>query len=583
MTIWRNSKRFLRRVPQVFQRSLSDTSDTFPFYDPSRIRNFSIIAHVDHGKSTLADRLIEIGGVKNSLTQQLDSLQVERERGITVKAQCASLRYTYNGVGYLLNLIDTPGHADFNHEVGRSLFLSDGAVLLVDAVQGVQAQTVNNFYCAFERELSVIGAINKIDLPRADVETRKKEMRHMFDLDETLITCLSAKTNENVGNILPQIIEHIPSPSGKPESEFVAVLHDCQHLSTQGIVVLTILVKDGTVTSRDTVCMLRSGKTYPIREIGVFLPSLQPTHSLSAGQVGYLIMRVKDVADVIIGDTICMPSSSIKPLETLPKPKPSIFCGVFPDEETEFGSMKESLVKLVQSDSSVFMETHSNETLGEGWKLGFLGGLHREVFGQRLLQEFGTSVIMTKPSITYRAHLKNGNVFDFYSANDMPDCYHTVKWEEPIVATTIIVSDYSYVQGLVSYCLKCRGIEKESGEISSGRFILKFDIPLVETVTDFYSTVKIISSGYASCDFEDAGFREADLTKVDVLFNGEKVDGLSMIVRSDIVRDVSLQTVNDIAKLMTRDIYKITIQCVVGGKIKARADIHPVSWDLAII
>ena len=577
MTLWRHSKRFLHRVPTVLLRSLSDTPDTFSSYDPSRIRNFSIIAHVDHGKSTLADRLIEIGGVRNSLPQQLDSLQVERERGITVKAQCVALRYTYNGLGYLLNLIDTPGHADFNHEVGRSLFLSDGAVLLVDAVQGVQAQTVGNFYCTFENELSVIGVINKIDSPKANVESCKQEMASMFDLDTPMITCLSAKTGENVESLLPQIIKHIPPPRGKPESEFVAILHDCQHLPTSGSVVLTILVKEGTVSLRDSVSLLRSGKTYSIREMGVFLPSPYCTASLSAGQVGYLNLRVKDVDDIIIGDTICMPHSTMQPVATLPKPKPTIFCGVFPDEQTQFSYMKESLLKLVQSDSSVFMESHSNETLGEGWKLGFLGSLHRDVFGQRLLQEFGTNVIMTKPSITYRAHLKNGRVVDFYNANDMPDNYHVETWEEPIVTTTLIVSDHAHVQRLVSHCLSCRGTEIENSEMSPGRFILKFEIPLVETVDDFYSAVKMISSGYATCDFEDAGFRVTDLTKVDVLFNGCKVDGLSLIVRSDIVRDVSLDTVNGIAKLMDRNLYKITIQCVVGGKVKARADIRPVS------
>ena len=586
MNAWRHSKRFIHRLPNVLHRSLSDGNDSFPKFRPDKIRNFSIIAHVDHGKSTLADRLIEIGGgggggggeVNTSQPQQLDSLQVERERGITVKAQCASLRYTHKGAEYLLNLIDTPGHADFTHEVGRSLFLSDGAILLVDATQGVQAQTVSNFYTAFENELVILGTLNKIDMPNAKVSSCKLEMSSMFDLEETDITEISAKTGENVEQLIPKVIEQVPSPQGRLDSEFVAILHDCQYLSSPGSVILTVFVKEGTVNTRDSVCLLRSGKTFPVREMGVFLPGLQPTNSLSAGQMGYFILKVKGVEDVIIGDTICMPDSNVEPLQTIPKPKPSIFSGVFPDEDTDFRSMKESLEKLVRYDTSVSMQLDSNQILGQGWNLGFLGTLHREVFAQRLYQEFGTSIIMTPPSITYRAFLRNNEITEFNCAKDMPDSYHVIKWEEPVVETTLIVPG-THLSPVISHCMSCRGNQKENSTLGEGRFLLKYDIPLIETVTDFYSSIKKLSSGYATCDFEDAGYWETDISKVDVVVNGDRVDGLSMIVRSDVVRDVCLRTVKEVAKLMPRELFKIIIQCVVGGKVQARAEVTPVSFS----
>ena len=577
MNIWHPSKRFIKRLPNVLHRQLSDGIENFPKFDPKYIRNFSIIAHVDHGKSTLADRLIEIGGVKSSLPQQLDNLQVERERGITVKAQCASLRYSYKGSEYLLNLIDTPGHADFTHEVGRSLSLSDGAILLVDVTQGVQAQTVSNFYTAFENDLCVLGALNKIDMPNANVRTCKMEMSKIFDLVASQITEISAKTGENVEKLLPQVIEVVPPPQGNPDAELVAILHDCQYLSSPGSVLLTVFIKEGTINSKDSICFLSSGKTFPVREMGIFQPEPLPTQNLSSGQLGYLILKVKDVGDVVIGDTICMPGSTVEPVKTIPKPKPSIFSGVFPDEDTDFRSMKESLEKLVQSDTSVSMETDSNQNLGKGWNLGFLGTLHREVFEQRLAQEFGTSIIMTKPSITYRALLDNGKIVEFNSAKDMPDSYHVVKWEEPVVETTLIVPG-DYLASVISHCMSCRGIQKENSTVGEGRFLLKFKIPLIETVDDFYSSIKKISSGYATCDFEDAGFWETDLTKVDVLVNGDKVDGLSMIVKSDEIREVSMKTVKNIAKLMPRELYKIIIQCVIGAKVQARAEVKPVSY-----
>ncbi|KAL5259738.1 hypothetical protein ACHWQZ_G009997 [Mnemiopsis leidyi] len=580
MNIWQPSKRFITRLPNVLHRSLSDGVETFPRFNPEHIRNFSIIAHVDHGKSTLADRLIEIGGVKSSLPQQLDNLQVERERGITVKAQCASLRYTYMGQEYLLNLIDTPGHADFTHEVGRSLFLSDGAILLVDATQGVQAQTVSNFYTAFENDLFVLGALNKIDMPNAKVGSCKMEMSKMFDLFDSQITEISAKTGENVEKLLPQVIELVPPPRGNPSADLVAILHDCQYLSSSGNVLLTVLIKEGTLNSRDSVCLLSSGKTFPVREIGVFQPEPLPTSNLSAGQLGYLILKVKDVEDVIIGDTICMPGSIVEPLKTIPKPKPSIFSGVFPDENTDFRSMKESLEKLVRSDTSVSIEADSNQTLGQGWNLGFLGTLHREVFAQRLAQEFGTSIIMTKPSITYRAVLDNNNeIVEFNCAKNMPKCYHVMKWEEPVVETTIIVPG-DHLASVISHCMSCRGVQKENSTLGEGRFLLKFNIPLIETVDDFYSTIKKLSSGFATCDFEEAGYWETDLTQVDVLVNGDRVDGLSMIVRSDEIREVSMKTVKNIAKLLPREQYKIIIQCVIGVKVQARAEVKPYRKDV---
>ena len=550
------------------------------YFDPSFIRNFSIIAHVDHGKSTLADRLIEVGcNIQTSQPQILDNLQIERERGITVKAQTAALSYSYISSPYTLNLIDTPGHIDFSHEVCRSLSISDGVLLLVDATQGVQAQTVSNFYHAFERELDIIGVINKIDAPNADIDSCLKQMSKLFDLEEDDISFISAKTGENVAALFPKIIRHIRSPDCKVSEPTRALLHDCTTIPGTALTLLTVFVKSGKISTEDEIYFLSSGKEIEIKELGMFTPHREQRRFLSAGQVGYIIVKLKNIGDIVIRDTISTVGSIIAPLQPISQPNPTVFAGLFPDDDNDFESLNDAVERLCRNDTSVTVSPDSNVTLGKGWKLGFLGTLHMEVFTQRLDQEYNASAALTQPTIIYKADLKSGDTVEFNSADDMPLPCNVCSYYEPVTMTTIIVSD-SYVSDIISKCMQCRGEQEELVMLDNHRYMLKYRIPLAEIMSDFYSSIKKMSRGYASCDFEEIGHQEVDVRKVDIIINGVIAHGLSAVVRSDVVREYSVRTVRHLATIIPRQLFSITIQCAVGGTITGRSNVKPLRKDV---
>ncbi|HSW76291.1 MAG TPA: translation elongation factor 4 [Candidatus Saccharimonadales bacterium] len=542
-------------------------------FTPDKIRNFSIIAHIDHGKSTLADRLLEVTGTLSTRTglnvQFLDKLQVEKERGITVKAQTASMLYDYQGQTYLLNLIDTPGHVDFSYEVSRSLYACQGALLLVDAAQGVQAQTMANFYLAFEQDLKIIPVLNKIDLPNANVPKISNELHALFDFEPEEILQCSAKTGIGIKNILDAIVTRMPAPQAQRNGPLKALLFDSWYDEYRGVICL-VAVKDGMLKKGDNVYLHQSNSKHEILELGLMYPEQLPMDALYAGQVGYIITGMKTVKEARVGDTISHTKTSVTPFPGFKPAKSMVFAGIYPVDSTEFELLADAIEKLTLNDASVNVEKKTSNALGLGFRCGFLGLLHMDVFKQRLEQEYNLDIIATAPSVMYYIDLKHGQGrISIENPADFPDPNKIEQILEPMLSGTIIVPK-QYLGSVLSLCQEKRGIQKDMSFLDEDRVVLQYQLPLNEVATDFYDTLKSISSGYASFDYETAGYEISDLVKMDILLNGDPVDALSVMVHRSKAEKIGRELAEKLSRVIPRQMFEVIIQAAIGAKILAR-------------
>jgi elongation factor 4 len=551
-------------------------------FTPDKIRNFSVIAHIDHGKSTLSDRLLEVTetlSTRHKNEQFLDKLQVEKERGITVKAQTASMFYTYKGETYLLNLVDTPGHVDFSYEVSRSLYACQGVLLLVDAAQGVQAQTMANFYLAFEQNLTIVPVMNKIDLPNADTERVSEEMEQLFEFDKDDIIHASAKSGIGVDDILDAIVERIEPPQGSQDGLLKGLLFDSWFNPYKGIICL-IAIKEGVLRKGDHITLCQAGKNYEVLELGIMHPGETPLDALYAGQVGYVVTGMKSLKEARVGDTLY---HSKKPVPALPgfKPaKPMVFAGIYPVDSEDFEHLRDAIDKLLLTDASVKVEKKSSVALGLGFRCGFLGLLHMEVFKERLEQEYGLSIIITAPSVLYTIKLKGKDeTITIESPSDFPDPSTIEFIHEPIIDATIIVPQ-EYLGAVIKLLHEKRGHQKGMEYLSQDRVILKYTLPLNEVATDFYDDLKSLSSGYASLDYEESGTQESDLVKLDMLLNGKPVDALATIVHREKAYYMGKELAAKLKKVIPRQQFQVAIQAAVGAKIISRETISAVRKDV---
>lgn len=555
-------------------------------YPIERIRNFSIIAHVDHGKSTLADRLLELTGtIKRGLgqPQYLDKLQVERERGITVKAQTATMfyRHSINSSAdvlsdaqdpprFLLNLVDTPGHVDFSYEVSRSLAACQGALLVVDAAQGVQAQTVANFYLAFESNLSIIPVINKIDQPTADPDRVKAQLKSLFDLDPENVLLTSAKTGQGLEHVLPAVIKRIPAPPGMCDSPLRMLLLDSYYDDYKGVI-CHVAVVDGALRKGDKITSAATSQVYEIKDVGIMHPELTPTGVLLTGQVGYVVTGMRSTKEARVGDTLHHAKSIVVPLPGFKPAKHMVFSGLYPADGSDFDALSHAIEKLTCNDASVSVTKETSTALGMGFRCGFLGLLHMDVFHQRLDQEYGAQIISTIPTVPYIFEYSDGSKAQVQNPamlNSNPKQRVTASWEPSVIATIIIPSEY--VGPVITLCSERRGEQLEYSFIDSQRALMKYRLPLREIVVDFYNELKSITSGYASFDYEDAEYQKSDLVKVDILLNGQPVDALATIVHNLNAQRMGRGLVEKLTKFIDRQMFEITIQAAIGSKVIAR-------------
>lgn len=547
------------------------------------IRNFSIIAHIDHGKSTLADRLIQRVGLideRQFHDQLLDNMDIERERGITIKSQTVALPYrTDEGVEYELNLIDTPGHVDFSYEVSRALASCEGVLLLVDAAQGVEAQTLANLYAAMEHNLEIIPVINKIDLPSADIERVREEIEVELGLDSEQALLCSAKTGAGIDEVFKAIIERIPPPSGDPDKPLSALIFDAQYDQFRGTVVSCRLF-DGTIRPGDTIRFMSNGAVYRVEEVGVFRLGLEKRDQLTAGEVGYVIAGIKTVSDTRVGDTITHDDRpAAEPLKGFREPKPMVFSSIYPIASDDYQSLAEAIEKYKLNDAALVYQKDSSAALGQGFRCGFLGLLHLEIVQERLEREYNQSIIMTAPSVQYRFYLKNGQEIMVDNPHYYPDPSAIQRAEEPYVKISIIIPE-RYMGAVMKLCVDRRGVNPRFHYPTPGRIEINFDMPLAEIIYDFYDRLKSVTQGYGSFDYEFIGYRESDLVKVDILVNHEKVDALSLIVHRDNARPRALQICERLKEEIPRQLFKIIIQGAIGGTIIARSTINPYRKDV---
>ncbi len=538
------------------------------------IRNFSIIAHIDHGKSTLADRLLEFTGALSSremMEQVLDSMDLERERGITIKAHAVRLIYKADdGNEYILNLIDTPGHVDFSYEVSRSLASCEGSLLVVDATQGVEAQTLANTYLAVERNHEIIPVINKIDLPGAEPERVKEQIEDGIGIDCSEAILASAKEGIGIKEILEAIVKKIPPPAGSDEKPLKALIFDSWFDNYQGVIVL-VRVFDGTIRPGMKIKLMAADKEYEISKVGVFTPKIQEVSQLSAGEVGYVIAGIKNVVDTKIGDTITDVSNPAdKSLPGYKEIKPMVFCGLYPVETHQYEDLKTALEKLRLNDSSFRFEPETSSALGFGFRCGFLGLLHMEIIKERLEREFELSLISTAPTVIYRVTDMDGKEIYVDNPSSLPERF--LKIEEPYVKVSILVPQ-AYIGQILELCQEKRGVQKEFNYISQDRIMVAYELPLNEILWDFYDRLKSVSKGYASMDYEFLGYRESKLVKLDILLNGEPVDALSLIVHKDKAYYKGRQIAEKLRQVIPRQLFEIAIQAAIGGKVIARESI----------
>lgn len=550
-------------------------------FPPDKVRNFSIIAHIDHGKSTLADRLLETTGTiseRQKKEQFLDKLQVERERGITVKAQTASMFYQYEGETYLLNLIDTPGHVDFSYEVSRSLYACQGALLLVDAAQGVEAQTMANFYLAFDQDLTIVPVLNKIDMATADPERVTHQLETLFDFKSDEILQASAKSGIGIQEILQAIITRIPRPPGNPENPLKALLFDSWFDEYRGVICL-IALHDGIIKKGDLISLSQAHKSYEVLEVGIMYPEPTSTGALYPGQMGYLITGMKSVKEARVGDTIYHKKEPVKPFPGFKPAKPMVFAGLYPIENDDFEQLSDAIEKLTLNDASVSVEKKTSVALGLGYRCGFLGLLHMDVFKQRLEQEYDIPVIVTAPSVLYKIKFVTGKTVDIENPSDFPDPSKIEEILEPVIDATIITPK-KYLGNMIKLCEEKRGIQQELSYLDEERIILKYRLPLNEVATDFYDQLKSLSSGYASFDYDEAGHEPAALVKMDILLNGKPVDALSIIVHKDKAYYIGKDLAQRLRKVIPRQLFEVVIQAAIGAKILSRERVAPLRKDV---
>jgi GTP-binding protein LepA len=538
----------------------------------SRIRNFSIVAHIDHGKSTLADRLLSLTGTmdaKKAVDQVLDSMDLERERGITIKAHTVRLLYrARDGHEYTLNLIDTPGHVDFSYEVSRALAACEGAVLIVDAAQGIEAQTLANFYLASDAGLTIVPVVNKIDLPAADVDGTREQITDTLDLDGTEALAISAKHGTGVPEVLEAIVARIPPPQGDPDAPLKALVFDSFYDSYQGVVIYVRLT-DGRVTPGTKILMMSNGRSYDVAQVGVFSPDMRPVEALSAGQVGYITAAIKRVADAKVGDTITEAlRPTVAPFPGYRDAKPMVFAGLYPIEDTEYEGLRDALEKLRLNDPAFNFEPETSLALGYGFRCGFLGMLHMEIVQERLEREFNLSLIITAPSVQYKVLTTAGEVLDIDNPSKLPSPDRIEAMEEPYVTSSVYVPT-EFMTAIYKLAQEKRG-EHKSLEYLGKRVHIRFDFPLSEIVVDFYDKLKSISKGYASFDYEFAAFRPSNLVKLDILLNGDPVDALSTIVHREKAYERGKALVEKLRGVIPRQLYEVAIQAAIGSRVIAR-------------
>ncbi len=541
---------------------------------PKNIRNFSIIAHIDHGKSTLADRLLEYTGAlstREMKDQVLDSMDLEREKGITIKAHAVRLRYhADNGAEYVLNLIDTPGHVDFTYEVSRSLASCEGSLLVVDATQGVEAQTVANTYLAIEHDHEIIPVINKIDLPSADPEQVRHQIEDTIGIDCSGAILASAKEGIGTKDILEAIVARIPPPAGSDEGRLRALIFDSWFDNYLGVIVL-IKVVDGAIRPGMRMLLMATKKEYEVSKVGVFTPKMEEVGELTAGEVGYLSAAIKNVADTKIGDTIT--AARLPATDALPgyrEIKPMVFCGLYPVETAQYEDLKGALEKLRLNDASFSFEPETSSALGFGFRCGFLGLLHMEIIKERLEREFGLSLISTAPTVNYLVSAMDGTISYVDNPSKLPERY--LKIEEPFVKVAVFVPE-GFIGPILELCRERRGVQKEFTYLSKERVMLSYELPLNEILWDFYDRLKSVSRGYASMDYEFLGYRASDLVKLDLMLNGEPVDALSLIVHADRAYYKGRQIAEKLREVIPRQLFEIAIQAAIGGKVIARESI----------
>ncbi len=551
--------------------------------DPSIIRNFSIIAHVDHGKSTLADRILDLTGAiteREKVAQFLDKLDLERERGITIKAQTVRLKYkAHDGVEYQLQLIDTPGHVDFSYEVSRSLAACEGALLVVDATQGVQAQTVANVYLALDNDLEIIPVLNKVDLPSADVDRAAEMIEEVIGLDCSGAILTSAKTGQGVGEVLEAIVQRIPPPKGDRDAPLRALIFDSWYDSYRGAVVM-VRVLEGMLKRGDRIEFMATGRSYEVTALGCFGPNPVELPDLGPGEVGFIAASIKSVEDTKIGDTVTLAKRPAEiPLPGFKEVKPMVFAGFFPTDAAEYENLRDALAKLHLNDSSFRFEPDTSDALGFGFRCGFLGLLHMEIIQERLEREYDIDLITTAPSVVYKAYKKDGEVVTVDNPSKMPDVGDIERVEEPIMKVTVHVPA-EYVGPVVTLCEERRGIQQGIHFATKTHVVVTYELPLAEVILDFHDKLKSASRGYASMDYELVGYRTDNLVKLDMLLNGEPLDALSVIVHRDTAYERGRALASKLKELVPRQQYEVAIQATIGTKVIARTTVRAMRKDV---
>ena len=552
--------------------------------DQSKIRNFCIIAHIDHGKSTLADRIIEKTGTLTSREMQaqvLDNMDLERERGITIKSQAVRIIYKANdGEEYIFNLIDTPGHVDFNYEVSRSLAACDGAILVVDAAQGVEAQTLANVYLALDHDLDVMPVINKVDLPSAQPDEVVKEIEDVIGIEAEDAPRISAKTGLNVDQVLEQIVQKIPAPAGNPKAPLQALIFDALYDSYKGVIVFC-RIKEGTVRVGDPILMMATGAQSEVTEVGYFgAGQFIPCDELSAGMVGYICASIKNVRDTRVGDTVTNVAHPCEePLPGYKKVNPMVYCGMYPADSAKYPDLRDALEKLQINDASLQYEPETSLALGFGFRCGFLGLLHLEIVQERPEREFHLDLVTTAPGVIYKVHKTNGEVIDLTNPSNLPDPSEIEYMEEPVVSAEIMVTS-EYVGAIMTLCQERRGVYNGMEYLEETRALIKYDLPLNEIIYDFFDALKSRSRGYASFDYELKGYERSELVKLDILINKEQVDALSFIVFKDSAYDRGRKMCEKLKEEIPRHLFEIPIQAAVGGKVIARETVKALRKDV---
>jgi GTP-binding protein LepA len=550
---------------------------------PSHIRNFCIIAHIDHGKSTLADRLLERTGAlsqREMHAQVLDDMDLERERGITIKARAVRLAYrSVSGEDYVFNLIDTPGHVDFSYEVSRSLAACEGALLVVDAAQGVEAQTLANAYLAVNGGLELLPVINKIDLPSADPDRAKEQIEQVIGIDASDALLVSAKSGIGVDELLERIVSGIPAPKGDPSAPLKALLFDSWYDQYRGVACLVRII-DGTLRKGDKIEFVAAGRVYTVEEIGTYHPKARMVEELSVGEVGYLFANIKDLIQAKIGDTITHPDRlTSDPLPGFKEVKPMVFAGLFPVVSDEYENLRDAVDKLRLNDASFSFEPESSAALGFGFRCGFLGLLHMEIIQERLEREFNLDLITTAPGVRYRVNLSDGRRIEISSPAQLPNLSTVNSIEEPYIHSTI-VTRADFVGPILALAQDRRGVQKSMQYLSSDRVLIQYDFPLAEVIHDFYDKLKSVSRGYASFDYELADYRVSDVAKLDILVNGEAIDALSLMVHRDKSYPKGRALVEKMKELIPRQLFEVVLQAAIGSRIISRAVVKPLRKDV---